>query len=71
MEGSYAFATGAAVTGPKVIKNGTHCRACSIGLPSMSTSLVAGLTDAEVAQRVAAGKTNDVPVRICSFPPGC
>lgn len=29
----------------------------------MSTSLVAGLTDAEVAQRVADGKTNDVPAR--------
>ncbi|MBV9350693.1 MAG: HAD-IC family P-type ATPase [Mycobacterium sp.] len=29
----------------------------------MSTSLVAGLTDAEVAQRVADGKTNDVPGR--------
>ncbi|BCQ08059.1 haloacid dehalogenase [Mycobacterium heckeshornense] len=29
----------------------------------MSTSLVTGLTDAEVAQRVADGKTNDVPSR--------
>ncbi|MEZ0342090.1 HAD-IC family P-type ATPase [Mycobacterium sp. pV006] len=29
----------------------------------MSTSLVTGLSDAEVADRVAAGKTNDVPTR--------
>jgi len=29
----------------------------------MTTSVISGLTDAEVAQRVAAGKTNDVPTR--------
>src|SRR6185295_12986072 len=29
----------------------------------MTTSVISGLTDAEVAQRVADGKTNDVPTR--------
>ena len=29
----------------------------------MTTITVTGLTDAEVAQRVAEGKTNDVPTR--------